>query len=347
MCKRRTVEMRIALALLFLAGQALAAPMSEKEIDATRQEFRRLIDRPRVALEPKTNSLVSSNGLEIARIQFASDAQSVVPGLLVRTSGATRQPAVIVAHGTGGNKNQQLGLLQTLARAGFVAVAIDGRYHGERTSLPGTQEYNQAILDAFKTGHGHPLYYDTVWDIMRLVDYLQTRDDVEPARIGMIGFSKGGIETYFAAAADPRIAVAVPCIGMQEFSWGLEHQDWHGRTDTFKQSFEAAARESHQPPDAGFAKEFFDHVTPGIYSRFDGPRMIQLISPRPLLLINGEIDHHTPLPGLLDCAESAREIYAQKRVAEKFRLIIEEKTEHKVTPAAQREANEWFKHWLK
>ena len=41
--------------------------------------------------------------------------------------------------------------------------------------------------------------------------------------IGMIGFSKGGMETYLAAAVDPRIAVAVPCIGVQSFRWALDH----------------------------------------------------------------------------------------------------------------------------
>ena len=44
---------------------------------------------------------------------------------------------------------------------------------------------------------------------MRLIDYLETRDDIDPRRIGLMGFSKGGIETYLAAAADPRVAVAV------------------------------------------------------------------------------------------------------------------------------------------
>jgi hypothetical protein len=36
----------------------------------------------------------------------------------------------------------------------------------------------------YRTGHGHPYMYDTVWDTMRLVDYLETHDDVDPKRIG-------------------------------------------------------------------------------------------------------------------------------------------------------------------
>ena len=45
---------------------------------------------------------------------------------------------------------------------------------------------------------------DGEWDVQRLVDYLGSRDDVDPRRIGLLGISKGGIETYLAAASDPR-----------------------------------------------------------------------------------------------------------------------------------------------
>ena len=80
--------------------------------------------------------------------------------------------------------------------------------------------YSTAILDSYKNGREHPFFYDTVLDVMRLVDYLETRPDVDPLRIGLGGFSKGGIETYLAAAIDPRIAAAVAGHGVQSFSPG-------------------------------------------------------------------------------------------------------------------------------
>ena len=78
---------------------------------------------------------------------------------------------------------------------------------------------------------------------MRLVDYLQTRADVDGTRIGMIGISKGGMETYLAAAADPRIAVAVPVIGVQSFRWALEHDAWQSRVETILGAVAGAARD--------------------------------------------------------------------------------------------------------
>ena len=96
-------------------------------------------------------------------------------------------------------------------------MAIDGRHHGERSAEgKGSAAYDAAIVEAWHSG-GYPFYYDTVWDVMRLVDYLETRDDVDAKRIGLTGISKGGIETYLTAAVDTRIAAAVPCIGVKAF----------------------------------------------------------------------------------------------------------------------------------
>lgn len=50
---------------------------------------------------------------------------------------------------------------------------------------------------------------------MILLDYLQTRPDVDPARIGITGVSLGGMHSWLAAALDERIAVAAPMIGVQ------------------------------------------------------------------------------------------------------------------------------------
>ena len=60
-----------------------------------------------------------------------------------------RRPAVIVLHGTGGTKEGARSWLEELAAKGFIAVAIDGRYHGERSrGGTGTVAYNAAIVRA-------------------------------------------------------------------------------------------------------------------------------------------------------------------------------------------------------
>ena len=60
-----------------------------------------------------------------------------------------------------------------------------------------------------------PFLLDSVWDIVILLDYLETRPDVDSARIGITGVSLGGMHSWLAAALDERIAVAAPMIGVQ------------------------------------------------------------------------------------------------------------------------------------
>lgn len=332
--------MRIWLPLL-MAGAACA------HAEDTRSAFLRLLDRPRVPLAAETSPQPSSDGLVQLRFTYATEAGQRVPGLLLKQAGEQRRPVVIVLHGTGGNKEGQLPVLRQLAARGFVAVAIDGRYHGERSRTgKGSGDYNAAILRAWQTGREHPFLYDTVWDALRLIDYLETRSDVDAARIGMIGFSKGGMETYLAAAVDERIRVAVPCIGAQSFRWALDHESWQSRVGTIQFAMDGAARELGAKVDAKLVERVYDTVVPGIAGQFDGPAMLPLIAPRPLLTINGETDARTPMPGLMECLNAAKRAYGAAGATERFDAIIEKDTGHKVTPEALESAVKWFERWL-
>ncbi len=328
---------------------AAIADRAHAQANATRAEFLKLIDRPRVELAAQEHPPEpASAGLAQQRFSFASDAEQRVPGILLKPTDSTgRRPIVIVLHGTGGKKEGELPLMKDLAAKGLLAVAIDGRYHGERSKAGGAKDYTDAIARAFTDGKEHPFFYDTVWDVMRLIDYLQTRPDVDAQRIGLIGFSKGGIETYLATAADPRIAVAVPCIGVQSFHWALEHDAWQSRVGTIQAAVDAAAKQSGVAPiDAAFVRRFYDRVVPGIDGRFDGPAMLPLIAPRPLLVINGGADARTPVPGIEECVAAARLAYAAQHADDRFILRIQDKVGHAVTKESQALANEFLAKWL-
>ena len=314
-----------------------------------RVDFLTVIDRPRVSLAARFQELPATNGILQFHFSFATDANNRVPGILMEsTNFLGRRPVVIALHGTGSSKASMLSLCRKLAEAGFIGIAIDGRYHGERKISKGQTDYDDAIVRAWHGSGEHPFYYDTVWDVMRLVDYLSTRDDVDTNRIGLIGISKGGIETYLAAAVDPRIAVAVPCIGVESFRWALDNQDWQGRIGTIQNAFDTIAKENVVTrPDSAFVQKFYDRVVPGIYSEFDGPEMLTLIAPRPLLVINSDSDNHTPLPGVIECTNAAQKAYSAGHAANRFAVIIQKNTGHEVKPESERVAIEWFVKWLK
>lgn len=341
----RLARLLLCVALLHASSHSLA------DITGPRAEFLRLIDRPRVDLAPEVEPI--SETPELAKISFtyASDAQQRVPGLIFKPSkGSIKRPAVIALHGTGGNKAgaEIVALCEKFVRLGFICVSIDGRYHGERTAAgTGAAEYNEAIARAWRSGQEHPFYYDTVWDVMRLIDYLQTREDIDPKRIGLTGISKGGVETYLAAAVDTRVAVAAPLIGVQSFKWALDNGQWKARIATIQPAFDTVANEAKRSTnDVAFVREFYDRVVPSIYGSFDGPSMLPLIAPRPLLVINGDSDANTPIAGVRLAVESAKPAYAKHKASDRLVLKVQENTAHTVTPEHIDATVAWFVKWL-
>ena len=199
--------------------------------------------------------------------------------------------------------------MRTLADRGFASAAIDSRHHGERitTGIGQRSVLSPRCSRRIAPAKAARILYDTVWDVMRLVDYLETRADVDPKRIGIMGISKGGTEAYLAAAVDPRIAAAVPIIGVQGFRWALDNDQWQPRISMFSPPVESAARdEGVKKVDAAFVRRFYDRVVPGIYGDYDAGSMLALIAPRPVLVINGDSDARTPLPGVQEAVTAAR-----------------------------------------
>ena len=321
--------------------------------------FLKLLDRPRIALDPETQKTETIAGgfvaehVTIASVRKADGSLERVPLLLVRPAKPSgRRPAVIALHGTGGNKDQLRGLLVEFARRGLIGVAIDARYHGERSGgARGAQAYVAAVTRAWKTPpgqpHEHPFYFDTCWDLWRTIDYLQTRPDVDGDRLGMMGFSMGGIETWLAAAVDDRVKVAVPAIGVQSFRWCLDHDAWHARAGTIQAAHDAAAKDLGEPEvNARVCRELWNKVIPGMLDQFDCPSMIRLFAGRPLLILNGDRDPNCPLAGAKIAFGAAEAAYGEAGASEKLKVIVAPDTGHKVTTQQRQAAFDWLTKWL-
>ena len=150
-----------ALALFFLVPAVLRAEDPKPTYPPpaeVRAAFHKLLDRPAVPLDVKVEETKTADGLTTEHLSFASEKHADgkverVPALVVRPEKADKKlPAVIVLHGTGGNKEGQRGWLNDLAKRGFLAVAIDARYHGERAGgAKGAAAYVDAITRAWET----------------------------------------------------------------------------------------------------------------------------------------------------------------------------------------------------
>ncbi len=100
-----------------------------------------------------------------------------------------------------------------LAAMGLVTVCPDPRGFGERReekSFAGDQAEDLLSCDCMQLAHmGEPLGISVpgmqVWDLMRLIDYLQDRNEWNIDQLVCFGFSGGGMQTLYAAALDERI----------------------------------------------------------------------------------------------------------------------------------------------
>lgn len=355
--------MKLSL-FIFLLFPFLAFPQTKESgllnryppTEKVASDFKAMLQRPLVDFRPSFTSIKTDTVL-IEKGFIYSEATEKVPVLIYKPvhSNLKSFPVVICLHGTGGSKEDASikDLLYQFSKIGIMGVAIDARYHGERVAggANKAQQYVEAVTRAWKNSDSnhqeHPFYYDTVYDLWRLTDYLITRPDVLANRIGMMGISMGGIETWMAASVDKRIKVTVPVIAAQSFKWSLENNNWQGRAHTIWQAHEQVAKDLG---DSTVTKEnvrlLWAKLLPGVTEEFDCPSMIRLFAPRPLLILNNERDQNCPLPGAKLAFEAATNAYRLKGALNKFQTHVTPSEPHRFLPEHLEMALAWFKKWL-
>src|SRR6185295_19033332 len=119
-----------------------------------------------------------------------------------------------------------------------------------------------------------------VWDVMRTVDYIATRPELDAKRVGCMGISGGGTVTLFATALEPRIRVALVS----------------GYLNTFRDSI-------------GSLSHCIDNYVPGILNWAEMYDIAGLIAPRPLFSESGEKDNIFPVQASIESVREVRAIY--------------------------------------
>lgn len=324
-------------------------------VEKVKADFLALLQRPTVDADFSLQ-LFTKDSVIIEKGFFKSEATENVPLLIYKpvSKALKKMPVVICLHGTGGSKDDAsiTSLLYSFTKLGFMAVAIDARYHGERIKkIAGHNYYTEAIIQAWQnkdsTHQQHPFFFDTVYDLWRLVDYLISRPDVDAGRIGMMGISMGGIETWMAASVDTRIKVAVPVIAAQSFKWSLQNERWQGRAHTIWAAHEQVAKDlGDTGVNSKNVQALWNKILPGITGEFDCPSMIRLFAGRPLLLLSTEKDQNCPLPGAQLAFAAATAAYRSANALDKFQFDVEPNEPHRFTPRHMAMTIEWFKKWL-
>ena len=210
MTRRQHITL-VALLLTFCCAPSHAQVASKQQVDLWRREMRKalFVPDPLPRLEPESyGSFEPTPGVTAERVSFRTEFGLRVPAIVYRPSVKPRgkMPAMVLVNGHGGDKSSwysyYTGILY--ARAGAVVVTYDPIGSGESNDQrqAGSSEHDQVIdVPTMPARLGGRM----VTDILQSVSYLAQREDVDPQRIAVLGFSMGSFEAALAGAADARI----------------------------------------------------------------------------------------------------------------------------------------------
>src|ERR1044071_649058 len=150
----------------------------------------------------------------------------LVPGYLEFPKSRPKPcPIVLLLHGWSGSKEDWYkddnfitgGVMRkALLNAGFAILALDAATHGERS-----HEIDYQHVNPFEDPKAPPrrnyftfadISVQTVKDYRRALDFLAERAEVDMTRIGLVGYSRGGMDSFYLLSVEPRIRVAVACV---------------------------------------------------------------------------------------------------------------------------------------
>jgi dienelactone hydrolase len=211
--------------------RAMRAEAGVKErIEKVRSKVWRLIGGQfeKTPLKPKIVGAIDRSDYQIEKVIFESRPEVfVTANLYVPKNHKPPYPGIIVPLGHSSNGKSfyyYQYVCQSLVRKGYAVLSFDPFGQGERLQyldphtgkgLYGpTREHDQAGRPMLLFGSQFEQY--RTWDGIRAVDYLLSRPEVDPERIGCTGQSGGGTMTMWLAALDPRIKAAAASDGQNE-----------------------------------------------------------------------------------------------------------------------------------
>ncbi len=265
-------------------------------------------EAPKNALVVKPYGEITRTGYRIEKLMYESEPGITIPALLfVPEGGSVRKPAMIYVHGRGKSAEAMVGgEIEQFVKAGMIVLALDLRGWGETRSLNDENGsdfpvYFGDFVSAMTALHiGRPLVGMRMTDVLRGVDLLAARADVERTKIYGFGKDAGALPLLHAAAMDDRIR-KIALEGMLASYQTIIQQRIH--------------------------RQVFEQVIPGVLRSYDLPDVVAAVAPRPVWIVNGvnalgqriklpELKKHYPATAALHVAE--------RRVADKAATFYQE-----------------------
>ncbi len=204
-----------------------------------------------------------------------------------------------------------------LAQRGYVTIVADFIcFEDRRHPILEGGSYERFEFTRRLVG-GSTLQAKMLVDTRRVVDYLVSRPEVDPTRIGCVGHSLGGQQTLFTAACDERIVAAVSSCGFASYRTIFR--------DSINHNFSAYVPDLQRYGDLG--------------------DVLALVAPRPFLVAVGNADPIFPFDGIQETVEKARERYAALGAEDRLGFIAVDGG-HGFVDRLREPAYRWLDRWL-
>src|SRR5436190_1925119 len=258
----------------------------------------------RTPLNSRVVGKIAADGYTIEKIIFESQPNHHVTGVLYLPDTKPPHPVVLVSSGhsrtaKAADYNQRIAI--ALSRQGIAAFCYDPIGQGERSQIlsdDGQPKFSGTTTEHFLVGVGSILVGTNtaryrVWDAMRAIDYVTSREDIDPKKIGFTGCSGGGTLTSYVMALDERVACAAPACYLTNFRRLIE---------------------TIGPQDA--EQNIFGQLQFGM----DQPDYVLMRAPRPTLISSTTGDFFD-IQGSWDNYRQAKRIFGRLGYAERIDLV--------------------------
>ena len=264
----------------------------------------------------------------IENIIFESQPNHHVTGNMYLPHGDGPFPVVVVSSGHSrtaklADYNQRFGIrMATLGIASFVCDPIG---QGERSQVVNEEVkplYSATTTEHFLMGVGSILVGRNtatymIWDAMRAIDYVCTRDDIDSTKVGYTGCSGGGTLTSYVMSLDPRVTSAAPACYLTTFQKLIE---------------------TRGPQDS--EQNIFGQLAFGM----DHPDYVIMRAPRPTLITSTTGDYFD-IKGAWENYRQAKRVYGVLGYPHKVDMVEVEGT-HGVKPQSLATIGYWMQRWL-
>ena len=281
---------------------------------------------PKTDLKATVTGTVDHSDFTVEKLHYQSMPGFYVTANLYVPKGLTRPaPAILYVCGHGrvkidgvsyGNKAHYQHHGAWFARNGFVCLTIDTVQLGEIEGIHhGT--YREDMW--WWNSRGYSSAGAEAWNCVRALDYLQSRKEVDPDRLGVTGRSGGGAYSWWISTLDERIKVSAPVAGITDL---------------------------HNHVVDGVVEGHCDCMYQVNTYRWDYDQLAAMVAPRPLLICNTDDDRIFPLDGVHRLFQKTRRIYELHNAKDKLGLVIVPGA-HKDTQPLRVPVFDWFNKHLK